>query len=275
MAKIRLTTYELQTEVTEHWMVVKDDRLIEASVEFRNGPKETLGGPIRIDMLLSSAEETNGLITYLQQLQGKLPITEKKTRSSIKTTQPLAEDSIKQLLYQVFDQNKYQEDLVDKLRQLNFVFVTTDHLEDICKKHEWPFKRKKSKKTGKRLHGDYQWMVRVLKLAKNPINDKIDPQIFFGIKLIGDKYPKVLIYLSGIYKETKELHWKDAVEVQFKVKEKFYKFPEPMTYEERAKWRVEDRKVLFGDGTYEGSAFYHRWKPYIDILKPQRKKKRK
>lgn len=283
MSKIRLTIYELQTEVTEPWMVVKEDRLIESAVEFRQGPKEVLEGPIRIDMLLSDSDEVEGLITYLQKLQGKLPLSEKKTRSSIKPTQPLAQDSIKQLLYQVFDKNKDQESLIENLRQLNFVFVTTDHLKDIAQKNEWPLNFKSKQKVDKDgnklkgrviLHQDYQWMLRILKVAKTPANDKYDPQVFFGIKLIGDKYPKVLIYELGEYKETKELHWKDAAEVQFKVKEKFYKFPEPMSYEERAKWRAEDRKVLFGDN-YEGSAFYHKWKQYVTILKPQVKKKRR
>ncbi len=278
MSKIRITTYH------PHDGTVMDDRLIDQALEFRIGPKEVHEGPLRIDALFDNQDEVQGLITYLQQLQGKLPLSEKKQRSLTSKTQPLAQDSVKQLLFQVFDKCRTQEALITELRGLNFAFVTTEHLKDIAEKNEWHLKFKKKPKVDKNgnplkgskiLHQDYQWMLRVLKLAKNPASDKYDPQIIFGFKLIGDKYPKVLIYELGEYKETRELHWEKGEEVQFKVKEKFYKFPEPMSYEERAKWRAEDRKVLFGTDGYEGSAFYHKWKQYIHILKPQRKKKRR
>lgn len=296
MSKIRITLFEVDTadgdQPNASGLIITEDRLVEQKLEFKNGPDKAHDGPIRIDTLLEDKNSAEFLIIYLQQLIGNLPISEKeKTRSSkqLNSLQPLATDSIQQLISDAFIKCKDQESLIDYLRGLNFAFFTYDHLKDICEKNEWPFKLKKKQidvpKSDKgyrikTLHGDYQFMARVMKLAKNPMNDKIDPQIFFGFKLIGEKRPKVLIYQLGKYVDTKELHWKEGEEVQFKVKEKFYKFPEPMTYKERANWRTEDRKVLFDpnkgtDQAYEPSKFYLRWKDYVIILKPQRTKKKR
>lgn len=280
MGKLRITRYNPDNTIYE-------DRLIDSKLEFYNGPDTVHYGPLRIDALLQNTEECEGLINYLKQLIGQLPISKKEQKQRTSTTKPLEADSIQTLIAEAFEKCKTQEALIEYLRGLNFTFLTYDHLKDICDHNEWPFKLKKKKYLGhnniektKYLHKDYQFMVRVLKLAKNPQLDKIDPQIFFGFKLIGEKRPKVLIYELGIYKDTKELHWKEETEIGYKVKEKFYKFPEPMSYIERSKWRGEDRRIVFDqhkgtDKQYKPSDFYTKWKPWVVILKDQRKKVKK
>lgn len=288
MSKIRITLFNTVTDKANTGLDIIEDRLVGTNIEFAQGPSKEHKGPIRIDTLLDSSEEAEKLIVYLQKLIGQLPITSKERKQTLKLNKPLEADSIKTLIQEAFTKNKNQEDLIDYLRGLNFAFLTYDHLKDICEANEWPFVLKKTtvvnhgmgKAKKKTIHKDYQFMVRILKLAKNPANDKIDPQIFFGFKLIGDKRPKVLIYELGIYKDTKELHWKEGAEIGFKVKEKFYKFPEPMSYLERSKWRSENRKLVFDahkgtDKAYTPSAFYEKWKPYVTILRDQRPKKKK
>ena len=269
MSKIRISLYEPNSPIPT------SDRLVENNLEFLNGPKEKWDGPIGISIVLENKQEAEGLITYLQQLALDLPISEKAkktTERKIQSTSLLEQEPLQELLNHAFLKNKNQEDLIQYLRNLNFVFITQDHLKDINDKQgtPWELKRitKPKVKGFKTPHENWQFMVRQLKLAKDPKNDKYDTQLALGIKLVGNRFPKVHIYLYGKYSETKELHWANAKEINFKVKQKFYKFNEAMTYEDRAKWRLEDRKMQAEPGL-EPSKFYLRWKDYVTILKPQ------
>lgn len=281
MSKIRITLL-----YPDHTLL--EDRLVEAEPLFRNGADGMPPGPIRIDYFMETQEEVQGLIGFLQQLVGTLPLSPKQERKTkTKENMPLEQDAVQTLIEDALLKCKTQNELIEYLRGLNFVFITYDHLKDICEKNKWPFKlktstntyivddkgRKHATKGIKRFHTNYQWMVRLLKVAVNPINDKIDPQIFFGIKLIGDLKERVPIYISGKFEKSLTMEW-DETKVNFKKPEKFYKFPEPMTYKERAQWRVEDRKLL-NDPSYEPTKFYHRWKEFITILKPLKPKKKK
>lgn len=294
MGKIRVTLFNPSTwkiadgkDTSLYGLVVKEDRLVEAETLFRAGATETHSGPIRIDYLMENEDDVAGLIVYLQQLMGQLPTSPKQERKTkTKDNMPLEKDAVETLVEEAFEKCKTQNELIEYLRGLNFVFFTHENLKDITEKNGWSFKLKTSLNTYrvddkgkkhptkgiKRFHTDYQWMARLLKQAKNPINDKIDPQIFFGIKVIGDLIDKVQVYISGSYDKTKRLEW-DETKVNFKKPEKFYKFPEPMTYKERSNWRAEDRKV-HNDPNYVPSKFYERWKEYITILKPLKVKKK-
>lgn len=279
MPKIRITLFEgLQAKSDgEQIALVKDDRLIESATEFMNGPKDKHDGPIRVDFTMESRDDAEGLVKYLSQLALDLPLSEKAQKTyTRKTTNSnlLEKEPLMELLEHAFLKNKTQEQLLDYLRSLNFTMVTSDHLEDICKKADVPFTFKKHKETKKKLHTNYQFMMRILKVAKNPENDKYDTQIAFGIKFIGDKVPKVVVYLYGKFYKTYELHWENEKEIEYKEKKKFYKFAEGMTYEDRAKWRLEDKKMQ-DNPELEPSKFYNRWIPYVKILNPQEKKKKK
>lgn len=267
MSKLRITLFNNESPFSE------SDRLVESAIEFRNGPKEVHNGPIRIETLLENADDAQGLIDYLSQLTGRLPISEKALKSTIrksKSSTTLAQDSVDKLLEDIKKKNKDQETLIDYLRSLNFVFVTSDHLKDIFQHNNWDLNFKTEK------HERYQFLIRILKLAKDPKNDKYDNQIMFAVKIVGDKYPRVHIYQQGQYTDTLEVHWAEGKEVQFKVKAKFYKFPVPMSYDERHKWRNEDRRRHDDPENFEPTKFFLRWEPHITKLKPlQDKKKQK
>lgn len=278
MGKIRITTYDDLSILPEDGatLVQLEDRLVEASTEFAAGPKKKHEGPIRIDYLMENRDDVEGLVKYLNELALDLPISEKAKKTYERKTQSsslLEQEPLMELITLALQKNKYQEDLIDWLRTYNFVFLSQEHIDELSKvpgkEFPWKLKLDKTKEPkAKRLHTNYQFMVRQLKEAKDPRNNKYDPQLAFGFKLFGDKYPKVIIYLYGKYYKRIELHWKDAKEINFKIKEKFYKFPEAMTYPERAKWRVEDKKLL-NNPEMQPSKFYLRWKEYITILKAQ------
>lgn len=269
MNKLRITTFDEVEVKGEVSLIIKEDRLVQATTEFATGPKDKHTGPIRIDYIMDSKDEVESLIQYLSQLALDLPLSDKAKKTyerKSQSNQILAADSIDTLITQATQKGKDQEALIDYLRTLNFAFLTYDHLKDITEKNGIPFNIKNPK------HANYQYMVRILKLAKDPKNDKIDHQVFFGIKLIGDRYPRVLLYKEGEWDKNLEIHWKDGQEIQFKVKEKFYKFPEPMTYEERSRWRAEDRK-MHDNPEVQPSAFFTRWAPYVKKLRQLRNKK--
>ena len=280
MGKIRITLFEgLQAVVDGDQMaLIKEDRLVESGLEFMNGPKDKHDGPIRIDFTMEHRDEVEGLVKYLSQLALDLPLSEKAKKTYERKTTPnalLEKEPIMQLIEDAFHKNKTQEKLVDYLKGLNFVFLTEEHLKEHFEANKFPWNLKKLKEKKKvHPHSKYQYMVRLLRLAKDPAKDKYDPQIAFGIKLIGDRVGKVIIYLFGKYHKTVEIHWEDAKEINFKVKEKFYKFPEAMIYLDRHKWRLEDRKLL-NNPELTPSGFYERWKPFVTILKPQRAKEKK
>lgn len=261
MAKIRITLKDPK----DHTQV--KDRLVEFATEMAMGPKDNHNGPIRIDCEVSTSDEVEALIHYLKQLTGKLPINEKPAAKTPKTTS-LEENSMNRII-ELVKSKPNQDEVINYLREMNFAFVSFDHLKDICEKNNWQFNLKKES------HQEYQYMVRVMRLAKDPKNDKIDPTLYVGFKLFGKRAPGFLLYTSGQFKEAIKMNWASDKEINFKVKEKFYKFPEPMSYEERAKWRAEDRKVVNSDGAYEGTPFYLKWKPFVTILKPLPKKKKK
>lgn len=257
MSKIRITLLDKKTrEIT-------GDRLVESGLEFTNGPKEKHNGPIRIDMMLEDKSEVEGLIHYLQQLALDLPLESKPTKRTYNKTTNLAAEQKMDLL-EIIKNAKTIEDAIQKLRDTNYAFLAYEHLEQICQKNGWPFEVSEK-------HQKYQFMCRVLRLAKDPKNDQIDISLVFAIKIVGNRFDKILVYEGGKLTHTLKTKWAERKEIGFKVKEKFFKFPEPMSYDERAKWRAEDRKLLIAKEKgqeLEPTSFYSRWLPYITRLKP-------
>lgn len=258
--KIRITLFSKSDATTP-----VSDRLVSFSTEMAAGPKETHDGPFRLDVTLLSDEDTEQLMAYLKQLKGKMPIVDKQPK--ITKTTNLEKDSMSKIIDTALDK-KTIDDMVTYLRDMNFAFFTHEHLKTITDKNGWAFDLKDPK------HEKYQFMARVLRLAKDPKNDKIDPTIFFGIKLLGKRVDKIQVYVSGKHSSMVKMKWSDSSNINFKVKEKFYKFPEPMSYEERSKWRAEDRKVHTSNGEYEGTPFYQKWAPFVKRLQPLKLKKK-
>lgn len=262
-SKMRIKVYDQQGLI--------QDRLVEQSTELRMGPKEVIKGSFSLEFNLNSQEDVDLMIEYIKKLKGELPLTkvEKKSLASKKLNDMLSDkEPLLDLLKTVEAKAKTQEQLISSLREYNFMFVDMQTVLDVATKEQITLRDKDIEK-------GYQYMVRRIKEAKDPAKDKFDWRLTFGIKIVGEKTDIVQVYLWGKRDKFLKLPW-EKKKVNFKKVEIFSQFPEPMTYDERKRWRLEHRKLETnfkkeGEGkvTWENyigvkaSKFYLRWKPYI------------
>lgn len=237
------------------------DRLVEQKTEFTAGPKSSHKGPISLEVNLRTSEDVDSTIDYLRKVKGDLPITvkeapEKKSKSlesMLKDKEPLQD-----LLNNALLKGTTQEKLIEFLRQYNFVFIAADVVDDMSEGKPDLFSFKKEK------HKEYQYLIRQVKQAKDPKNDKFDLRLAFGVKIVGQRVEKVLVYFWGKFKTFKEIPWENSKKINFKKVEKILTFPEFMDYADRRKWRLEHRKKD-SNPNYEPSKFYNKWKEYVKI----------
>lgn len=247
--------------------VVISDRLVVQDIELMNGPKLNHNGPFKIELNPTEADDIDKIINYLKALKGELPIIKKTTTagrgrppgSSTSNTyipkEKMLEDKRNEILAELEKPAnvKDQEAFIKYLReQCNFVLLTEEHMEEINLELNL-----------KSLHkGKYQWFFRCLKLAKDPRNDKFDPLLAFGIKVLGTPSEKVLVYVNRDYKTRLSIPVPDKKFI-FK-KMNVVRFPKYMTPEERTKFRKELRD-LGADPQKQKSKFFLRWEPDVSI----------
>lgn len=239
--------------------IPESDRLVDQYTEFLNGPKEKHEGIIKIEMTLTNSEDIEKGIEYLQQLGGSLPLKEvqKRGRKPLEGTPAKVEDKREDILKEaMLDKNqKDQEVFINFLRaQCNFVLMTEEHLEEMG----IDLNLKKAHK------GKYQWFMRMLRLAKDPKNDKIDPNLAFGMSVIGEPTEKVLIYKFKEYDSKMSIPLPEKNFV-FK-KQAILKFPKFMGPDERLKFRKEHRELM-SDPSKQRTKFYKRWAPDVKVPK--------
>lgn len=240
------------------------DRLIDQAIEMKKGPTDVHKGPIGLEFNLNSQESVDEMIDYIRKLKGELPLIkpDKKSPQNKTLEKMLKEkDALGDLLKQVKAKAKTQEDLIKILREYNFMFVDQGTAQDLPSKEMLTLREKD-------IERDYQYMVRRIKEAKDPANDKYDWRLVFAIKIIGERIDLVQVYLWGQHAEFMKLPWADKKKVNFKKVEKIYSFPEMMDYAERKKWRMENRKVIKAEEAgvkFDASKFYRKWKPYIKV----------
>ena len=224
------------------------DRLVSQDTEFNLGPKEKHKGPLRIELTLFEQEDVDKSITYLKKLVQDLPIEKKEKKVKVKE---LDTETREQFLEDVLNRVNDQEELIKVLRDAHYRFLTVDHIYDMGLK--LPIAEK---------HLDYQFMVLQLKEAKIASNDKYDPQLAFGIKLLGEKVDKVLVYLYGKFDRKVTLSWPSKVKTSFQ-KMDLIKFPPYMKSEEREKFRNELRTLRNTDKF--PSKFFLRWVDDVEL----------
>lgn len=252
-SKMRIKLYDKEG-------LLLDDRLVDQSRELTSGPiKEHLGGPISLEVNVITVDDAELVIEYFNKLTGRLPIESKikkpkkeKLKDMLTSKEPVLE-----LMNTIKKKATSQEKLMEMLREYNFRFIASDIAMDWSIEHKDQISIREKDK-------DLQFMVRMLKEAKNPENDKYDWRLVFGIKLLGDKIDKVQVYLWGKYEKTWTVKWDKAKDFNFKKVNPIYIFPEFMDYEDRKKWRAENRKVI-KDPEYKGNAFYNKFSPYVKV----------
>jgi len=233
--KMRLQLYD-----TEFNML--SDRLVEQGPEFAKGPKEAHAGPLKIEFSLFTQEAAEQALEYLGKLKGSLPIADRKLqkrgRKKIKDSSP----SFREELVEMIKASTNPKLLTDALREQGFVFTSLEYLEDLGNPLAvGPVHRKK-----------YQWLVRLIRKAKNPLNNRYDMSL-----LIGFKDNKLIVYSGDevIWTTTME----GTIETHIKVPVKFkVKFPPYMSHEERAQFRIQMEKMK-ADPTLAPTRLYTRW----------------
>lgn len=232
-----------------------EDRLVAQDTELRKGPEKVHVGPMRIEFCLFTQEDVNLSKLYLDQLVGNLPIEVKVPKG--KKLKDMAYDSNEEnwrnTLVEELTGIETQDEQIALLREKGFVFVTDDHLEEMGMLPD----------NLPKAHRGLQWMIKLLKEAKNLLNNKYDPNLLFGYQLLGEKVDTMVIYTKGEDKEFTPLErpWKKKNAVTFR-KTDMVKFPVHMIEEERTKFRVElyrHRK----DPELRFSKFFRRW--YKDV----------
>jgi hypothetical protein len=233
------------------------DRLVEQVTELRAGPKEKHTGPICLEFNLLTQADVQGMIEYISKLKGDLPIEEKVKKIKKPKDEMLGDKHpIEDLVNEAKVKAKTQEELMTLLREKwDFRFIDSSYIQEFVPEEQIKLRSKDL---------DYQFMVRMYKEAKAPANDKYDWRLVFGIKIVGDKIDKVQVYLYGKYECTWTKPWDKPKDHNFKKVNAIYIFPEFMTYEERKKWRTENRKKQ-KDPNFKTSKQFDRWTPYVKV----------
>lgn len=237
---------------------LQSDRLVDLATELRKGPSEIHSGPLMMEVTFYHQDEVKQFREYLDKLVGFLPIEPKVKIKKPKKDEMLGDKSpVEDLLKEVKAKAKTQEELIDILRdKWDFRFIDAAFILDYVSEEKLKIP----------ADTDYQFMARMYKEAKDPVNDKYDWRMVFGIKFIGDRVDKVKVYTYGKFnkKESWELPWEKPKVHNFKKVTPIYTFPEFMTYEERKKWRTENRKRL-RDPEFKTSKQFQRWSPYVKM----------
>ncbi len=233
------------------------ERLVKQDPEFTVGPKEAHKGPLRISFTLLESTDVEKSIVYLQKLMGNLPLSSpaKPRGRAAGSTSPVTQEDINR--YQIllddvvsaFSDN--QDKFINYLRELGYIFVTGEFLKLILPE---------TYEIKERYLGEYEFLVKRIKEAKDPRNDKFDPVLIFGIKIISERHPRVLTIMSG---EVSKIKVELPTDKPMTVKStNLLKYPTYMTEEERYKFGIEHR-TLFRDEAKKPTKFYMRW--YRDV----------
>lgn len=229
------------------------DRMVTQTTEFYAGPKEVHKGEMRIEFTITEQSDAKAASDYLLKLIGDLPIKTVKGTQGRKpgnvnnddTFTPAKEDFIKITA----EENKgNQDNFIKALRAVGFAFVTSDYLK---------FMVPEEYKIKKLYLEDYQWLVRRTKVAKDPKNDKYDPQILIGIKIMSERSDRMILYTYGELQSSLRIPVPEKKAMKMS-KTNLIKFPHYMTEDERLKWGAEHR-LLFNNLEKKPSKFYNRW----------------
>ncbi len=241
--------------------IQESDRLVDQYTEFNSGPKEVHQGIVKLEFTLTNSDDVQKSIEYLNQLSGNLPLKqlEKRGRKPGGATKASNDEDKREhiLKEMMLDKNvEDQEKLIKFLRtECNFALLTEEHMEEIGLE----LNLKKAHK------GKYQWFMRCLRLAKDPKNDRFDPNLAIGISVIGGIHrEKVLVYKYKDYSTKVEVPIPEKKFI-FK-KQAALKFPSFMSPDERLKFRKEHREIL-ADPNKKQSKFLRRWLPDVTIPK--------
>lgn len=222
--------------------VVQSDRLVDQYTELNEGPHEQHVGPIRLEMVLHDAVTFDRAKAYLDKIRGLLPLEPKGKKAKLLKSKPKTDDvNAYQNIAEELKKKEFIEDIIDYLDEINFRFISHQLIEDMGIDLKIP--KDPTEVSSMYDITKYQPMVRVLKYAKDPANDKFDTTMIVFIKFIGKPSERVIIMYNGKLKLRLKRPWKKSGAVNMKKKKIPMVFPDYMTIDERKRWRHVRRKV--------------------------------
>lgn len=238
---------KMRIQLLENNGTLLSDRLVGQDLELKSGPKEQHTGPFRIEFIANSQEDITNLKNWMDKLSGILPIEKVKKgpkKGKLKLESP---EHIKETLESITATYKNEGDLIRALRDQGFVFRSSEFLKlfNIAEVQD--------------KHQSYSWMVKAIKLAKNPKADKYDPQLLFGFKLSktgGSGHVRVYMYKKPYTVLNIDPAQGKAINY---TKKELLVFPTYMREDERARFSIEHRKFKMNPDA-KTSKFYDRWK---------------
>lgn len=239
------------------------DKLVAQDTEFYKGPEEPHKGPIKVEFCLFTQEDIEKCITYLNKITGNLPVDVKVRK--IKKSTAGDEDPERDSIIEAVTSLDNQDAIIRYLRDKGFVFITTEQASD----YEL-FEVDES-------IADFQWMVKLIKEAKDPANNKYDLTLKFGIKVVGEKVDKIIIYH---FSESQEhtIAWKNPTKPTNYRKLNITQFPPYMVSNERLKFSKELAQYRRGKAESEtpytppADSFtksFKRWVPFVDFAEKE------
>lgn len=252
---------------------IKSDRLVNQSIEFNTGPKDSHKGATRFEITFQDKQDIDNFFAYLDKLRSDLPqrdITSRGRKPGEAATKSLEtpRENIILDVEKMAKDGKVQDDIIKYLRGLDFVMILTEDF--LIHEKNFPFK---SNDIGEpNSNGQYPdsivWMARRIKKSKtNPSLDKYDSMVLFGIQILKKKRKfKLVPYLYKERKEVISLDIKEGNKNSFSLVKEFTKFPHYMTEEERLKFQAEYR-MLIANQEKEPSKFFTRWSQDVYLSK--------
>lgn len=226
------------------------DKLVAQDLELKIGPKEPHNGPLKVEVCLFEETDINLFIEYLQRLHGTLPmnVPGKRGRKRIKAD-PESEEFSSEFVDMLLDTPSRDADEFGELvEKEGFIFTSYQLLKDL----ELPVNLPEDYIEP----DDYRLLIRLIRKAKNPLNNKYDPTLILAVSKMKDDPRVVVIHFN---KEVGELELENFKASKIKVPtSNMTKFPTFMTQEERNKFRVE-RDKLIKEPEKEATKFYKRW----------------
>ena len=241
------------------------DKLIAQDTEMYHGPAEVHKGPIKVEFCLFEREDVDQCLLYLQKISGGIPI-ETKVRKIKKSETTGTEDSRDEFL-KTIKGIETQDQLINFLRDEEFIFLSSEQAEDY-ELFEVPGEFQ-----------EYQWMLKLVREAKDPKNNKYDLTVKVGIKIIGEKSSKVVLYHFN-EGELIETPWKNPNKSANYKKLGMAKFPPYMVAEERMKFSKElseyrrdkekknDESLKYAsmfNGPEDFTRSFKRWTPFVEF----------
>lgn len=261
---------KMRIQLLDQELRVQSDRLVDQYTEFNAGPKLKHKDPIRLEVCLISQNDINQLKTYLDVLAGDLPIKEiagrgRPASTTISKDLESPRENIMMDIERDVDNDADQDTVIYSLRKLGFVFLLTEDF--LYYFPDFPFREKDigSPNRGGQYPDSYCWLVRRIKLGKDPKTDKYDPMIIFGFKMLGKRSDRFVSYLYKNFYKRFKAPVPDKKALTFE-KFEMAKMPAYMTEEERLKWSSEMRQLM-SNPEKKPSKFFLRWSSEITLPK--------